>query len=65
MEGIDSQAEMDVIKNALKQGDVSAMILGLNAIIAKTAYDLWRPDTESVFHALTILIFTLLGGGSL
>ncbi|QEC72197.1 AAA family ATPase [Arachidicoccus ginsenosidivorans] len=61
MEGVDSVAEMDVIKNALREGDMPAMILGLNAIIAKTPYDLWRPDTESIFHAQTSLIFRLLG----
>jgi len=60
-EGVDSVAEMDVIKKALKEGDIPAMIHGLNAIIAKTAYDVWKPDTESIFHALTSLIFTLVG----
>ncbi|GAB3354282.1 ATP-binding protein [Arachidicoccus ginsenosidivorans] len=61
MEGIESVAEMDVIKKALKEGDIPAMILGLNAIIATTPYDVWKPDTESIFHAQTSLIFRLLG----
>jgi hypothetical protein len=45
------------LRAAFEQGDTRRLINELNAVIASIPYDLWRADTESIFHIITLLTF--------
>lgn len=49
------------LRVAFEQGDTQRIINELNAVIASIPYDHWRPDTESIFHIITLLTFNNVG----
>jgi hypothetical protein len=60
----DGQSSMDLLvglRRSLVNGDIPELILRLNAIIAGVPYDLWKPDTEKIFHALLHIGFKFAG----
>jgi len=60
----DGQSSMDLLvglRTTLINGDIPAMILRLNAIIASLPYDHWSPKTETAFHALIHIGFKFAG----
>ena len=57
----DSLALAMDMQDALRDGDVPAVIRTLNTLIGTIPYDHWRADTESIFHIITVLTFKLTG----
>ncbi|MCS3802252.1 AAA family ATPase [Niastella sp. OAS944] len=49
------------LRAAFEQGDTPRIINELNAVIGSIPYDLWRADTESIFHIITLLTFKNVG----
>jgi hypothetical protein len=49
------------LRAAFEQGDTHRIINELNAVIGSIPYDLWRADTESIFHIITLLTFKNVG----
>ena len=57
----DSLALAMDMQDALRDGDVPAVIRTLDTLIGTIPYDHWRADTESIFHIITVLTFKLTG----
>lgn len=49
------------LSEALKTKDMEKLILTLNALISTIPYEHWRSESESIFHIIVHLSFTLLG----
>jgi hypothetical protein len=49
------------LRAAFEQGDTHRIINELNAVIASIPYELWRADTESIFHIISLLTFKNVG----
>ena len=48
------------VRNALRDGDIKALVENLNAAYAGVPYEFWRRDDEHIFHAVFHLIFHML-----
>ncbi len=49
------------LRIAFEEGNINCIINELNAVIGSIPYDLWRADTESIFHVITLLTFKNVG----
>lgn len=56
-----SASETGNLLLAIHGKDIPGIIAALNAVIGSISYDLWRPDTESIFHIITLLTFQKIG----
>ncbi len=55
--GGDSLAVKSDLGEALKDGDITALIRSLDALIATIPYEHWKADSESIFHIIAQLSF--------
>lgn len=56
-----SSTETGELLLAINAADIEGIISALNAVIGRIPYDLWRTDTESIFHIITLLTFQKIG----